>query len=310
MESEARKELWAIVQAVGAIYCCVIGTWALFNPPMQTPVQAASSTPGGAPVIPGPHIVWWFWILIAGFIVCALTLATGTVANLVSRRPRQAESQQGTPAWQNLQWANSERERLEGEVKKWKDNYEAATTAPEITEEYRKSVDEQNRLLELGRLIDGVLNPLQIDALRLSTALLDFLIRLGPEPAPKYTAAEIDNMTSARMKELIDANDGDFFEACEYHRAGRLAFNPAQLETQLTTRWTRLLPWYQKVASSYALEFESKVENLAHRFAIEGMSDQVLLLPVQGGHIVDTVQAIAAKLWELAYKIGEKDRHK
>jgi hypothetical protein len=87
MESETRKELWAIIQAVGAIYCAGIGTWALFHPPMQTSAQAA----GSASVTPSPHIVWWFWILIAGFIVCALTLAIGTVVNIFSRRLNRLE---------------------------------------------------------------------------------------------------------------------------------------------------------------------------------------------------------------------------
>jgi len=90
--------------------------------------------------------VWWFWILIAGFIVCALTLAVGTVVNIFSRRLKQVEEKatitvdgvlaglpkqspepkpsRWKPAWQKLQWANAERERLEGEVRKLKEEIE------------------------------------------------------------------------------------------------------------------------------------------------------------------------------------------
>jgi|ERR1700722_7606484 len=167
-----------------------------------------------------------------------------------------------------------------------------------------------NKVIRLEKLLstrpDLPLTPLQIDAMRLSLELLDFVRRMGTPPAPKYTAEQIDNMTSARMKELINANDGDFFEACEYHRAGKLAFNPAQMETQLTARWTRLLPFYQKVESSFALEFKSKVETLHHRFTIEGMPDETLRLPVVGGRGIEDIHAISAKLWELAFKVVER----
>jgi len=84
MDPETRRELWAIVQAICALYCCFIGTWALVRPPVVSlPVQGA--VPGVAPVSSAPHMVWWFWILIGGFVVCAATLAAGTIANAVSR---------------------------------------------------------------------------------------------------------------------------------------------------------------------------------------------------------------------------------
>jgi len=115
MESETRKELWAIIQAIGALYCCVIGTWALLKPP-TVPTQ---TSPGVTPMTPATHIVWWFWILVAGFAICAVTLAIGTVFNFVSRKPSQLTDvtpQQRKPACERLQWANAERERLAKEV--------------------------------------------------------------------------------------------------------------------------------------------------------------------------------------------------
>jgi hypothetical protein len=65
---------------------------------------------------------------------------------------------------------------------------------------------------------------LQEDALQLSVELMVFLKRLGPPPAPKYTAEDIHNMTSSQMKKLINSQDGDFGEACEYHQGDGVLF--------------------------------------------------------------------------------------
>jgi hypothetical protein len=68
----------------------------------------------------------------------------------------------------------------------------------------------------------------------------------------------------------------------------------------------RLSPWYQKVDAKYAIEMKGKVETMRNRFAVEGMADSTLLLPVEGKDGEKTIRAIAAKLWELAYKLSEK----
>jgi hypothetical protein len=134
MEPETRKELWAVIQAVGSLYCCVIGTYAIIHPP-----GAQVTTSQGAGVM-SPHLVWWQWILIGGFAVCAFSLAIGAVLNFRgARRLKDArltdvdsilaglpkQPQQGKPAWRKLQWCNAERERLEREVRKLKDEAES-----------------------------------------------------------------------------------------------------------------------------------------------------------------------------------------
>lgn len=148
------------------------------------------------------------------------------------------------------------------------------------------------------------LTPLQKDALQLSAELLKFLKRLGPAPAPKYTAEAIANMTSAQMKSLIDAEDGDFAEACEYYQGdGTLFIQTANAySNKITAHWKRLLPWYQKVAASYALEFRDKVETMRNRFLLEGLTDEALLMPIEGKFGEKRARNIAAKLWELAYR--------
>jgi len=154
--------------------------------------------------------------------------------------------------------------------------------------------------------IEKLFCPLQIDAIRLSADLLDFLKRIGPPPSPKYTAEDIEKMTSVQMRSLIDAHDGDFLEACEYYRPGGIPFSPTQLESQLTSHMKRLFPWYQRVAASYALELQNKVETMRNRLAVEGMADSIFSLSVEGRDGEKTIRAMAAKLWELAFKLGEK----
>ena len=57
----------------------------------------------------------------------------------------------------------------------------------ESEQAWRSSIDEQNRLVNLGHSVDGYFTSLQIDALHLSLELLAFLKRIGPPPPPKYT---------------------------------------------------------------------------------------------------------------------------
>jgi hypothetical protein len=171
--------------------------------------------------------------------------------------------------------------------------------------------DAGNKIILLERLLstrpDLPLTGLQVDAIRLSVELLDFLNKMGSPPAPKYTAKEIEEMPSSKMEELITAEDGDFAEACEYYKGDGAFFiqTTNALSNKITAHWTRLLPWYQKIAASYALELRNKVETMRNRFAVEGMADAVLLFSVEGKDGEKNIRAIAAKLWELAFKVGK-----
>jgi hypothetical protein len=153
---------------------------------------------------------------------------------------------------------------------------------------------------------DVLLSPLQKDALSLSGELLAFLKRLGPPPAPNYTAEDIDNMPSSQMKALINAGDGEFAEACEYYRKDVNPFSSEHgLSNQITARWRRLYPWYQKLEAAYALEFRNKVDTLRNRFLVEGITDKgALALPIEGKDGERNARTIAATLWELAYQAG------
>ena len=65
--------------------------------------------------------------------------------------------------------------------------------------------------------LTALLSPLQRDALLLSERLLSFLEVQGSPPKPKYTREEIDKMSLAESRRLLDSNDGDYAFACEYH---------------------------------------------------------------------------------------------
>jgi len=160
--------------------------------------------------------------------------------------------------------------------------------------------------------LSRLFTPLQGDALLLSKELLRFVEELGPEPPPRYTAKQIEQMPSAQVEALARAQDGDFSEACEYHSRDGAWFLPRAWQNaqgpqnEIMARWNRLYPWYQKVSSKYALELKDRVETLRHRLIVEGLDDDALSLPIEGRDGVSNVRKIAATLWELAYKAGEK----
>src|SRR6266576_6163840 len=179
-------------------------------------------------------------------------------------------------------------------------------TSSELTEEQIESIAYQNKLIELGRSVDGVLRPLQIDALQLSTNLLEFIKQLCVPPTPKYSRKQYERMPSEEMRKLINAQDGDWIEASIYYGAGNFTLTAQAYEKEMVARWTRLFPWYEKVRARYALEFKEKVDKLNNRLAVEGIRDDSFSLPVADRDGVNNIRVIASKLWESAYAVAEK----
>ena len=107
---------------------------------------------------------------------------------------------------------------------------------------------------------------------------------------------------------LIESNDGDYSEACAYHDGDHRIFDLTSdgLYRGIANRHTRMVPWYEKVRASYALEMRARVEEMRNRFSVEGLSDGDLLLPVENFDSTKNVRLIAAKIWELAFKLEEK----
>jgi hypothetical protein len=193
------------------------------------------------------------------------------------------------------------------EIKRLKDSlYNSARSNLEYRAE-RDKCEEKRQVLQ--KRLDDMFTPLQIEALQTSHDLLLFVESLGTPPEPKYTAKEIEQMSSAQAKALIQAEDGDYAEACEYHStqgAWFLRTAPGHAAA-LTGKWMRLFPWYQTTASRYALEFQPRVEVLRHRFTVEGITDDALLLPIDGRDGRRNVLSIAAALWSMTYRLKEKE---
>jgi hypothetical protein len=69
-------------------------------------------------------------IFLPSIVIAGAVLAAG-IFNYKAPHREQVSAQpagQGRTKWQRLQWCNAQRERLEGEVRKWKDMYEAENT--------------------------------------------------------------------------------------------------------------------------------------------------------------------------------------
>jgi hypothetical protein len=152
------------------------------------------------------------------------------------------------------------------------------------------------------------LSQLQKEAVLLSMRLLDFIEAQGQPPTPKYSRSQIEQMSSAEVKRLVSENNKDFDFACEFYYGGQTGgpMTSEQLQTLMMARFMLLDPWYEQVRAKYALEFRDEVERMYNRFASEGLTDDVLHVPVQGKMGRENIRAIASKLWELAYKIREK----
>jgi len=151
---------------------------------------------------------------------------------------------------------------------------------------------------------------LQFDAISLSMKLLEFIEAQGEPPTPKYSKEQIHRMPTEEMRSLIIAKDKDFDFSCEYHFGGNLEEGAPQtadeLQKQIMARFTLLDPWYETVRAKYELEYRTEVERMANRFAVEQLSDEILRVPVEGRMSREYIRAIAAKLWEMAYKVREK----
>jgi hypothetical protein len=68
-----------------------------------------------------------------------------------------------------------------------------------------------------------------------------------------------------------------------------------------------MLTWYRKLEAAYALEgLKGKAEGLRNRFVVEGVEADALIAPIPYKDSEKHIRSIAAKLWELAFEIGEK----
>jgi hypothetical protein len=248
------------------------------------------------------------WLAIIGMFLVASFLAF-----LNFRKPKQSREvkpQQWKPAWQKLQWANAERQRLEGQVQRLtKDFAETSGQRDHFQQEYATAANKVSQLAnELATRLSVPPSQLQRDAISLSFALLDFLKQVGPPPPPKYTRDELDNMPSTVMRRLIDAQDGDFLEAMAFHHGDDRVFGVTGegVYNNVATRLTRLLPWYQKVKHQYELEFADKMKRISNRIGAEGITKGELLTDIGWWDSLDGIHSKASVLWNTAYELAER----
>jgi hypothetical protein len=228
---------WA--QALSGIYCALFGTWTYFNPrSMQIATSVAQS---GEMKMPLP--------LTIGLVCLGLSVAAPPVLHLIERYRMKRiikTSQENLPAWSGF----------------------------ESEQVWRESIAFQNKLIELGRSIDGVLNPIQIDAIRLATDLRKFTASVGPRPV-------VDK------SKFPSTQQGIIDHLREVHRV--------------------LDPWEEMVRAKYELDFQDRVEELRKRFAAEGLPSDSLREEVCGADVRRLIESIASELWRLASKFGAKE---
>jgi len=125
MEKQKWMFIFAALGGVGGLACVL--QWAEIRPKDLLGWQMSQ-------VI--PH---WLWL---SFGLLLFAFSIGLSLYSLYQRSAEGKPQQGKPAWQKLQWANAERERLEGEVRKWKDLAEQQTgRSQEITREIQELVN-------------------------------------------------------------------------------------------------------------------------------------------------------------------------
>lgn len=182
-------------------------------------------------VSPLPHVAW----LLAAFLLFGISLWSSGNAWLWSRDTRPTES---PPPWEGYE---SEQRR-------------------------RESIAEQNRLVDLGRSVDGLLQPLQIDALRYTKDLDAFLEN------------ELNTFP----------NHGDLSR-----------YSQKEVDAFLEQKNI----WLRKVESAYELRFAPREKDLVLRFGKKGIS--IRYVASKPGYLMiherlsDTIAAIVSAVHEL-----------
>lgn len=202
-----------------------------------------------------------------------------------------------------------ELDQIKGELRRVEVTHNAELARAQ--ECYRQCMEEKkesaNRNLEYRAKL-GLFSGIQWEALQLANDLTDFLKELGAPPAPKYSYEEIQRMPLAESRRLIEENDGDFAEACEYHNGkGSMRLTEEGLYKQLVSHNLRMWPWYDKVQASYEERFAPRVQSVQRQFVIAGIPAGALGLAIDGPDGTKNIRATASKLWELSYKLKEKE---
>jgi hypothetical protein len=145
-------------------------------------------------------------------------------------------------------------------------------------EDWHASIAEQNRLVELGRTIDGLLIPLQVDTLRLSKYLLQFLVDMGNRPEVSAEMFMYDSRGNRKDPSIV-------------------------LQEQMTATNRVLLPWIARVRSNFKADLLPKLEDISLRYGKLGIG--VDLVPHSEEYLLNNrwVFDVSLELVKLAHGI-------
>ncbi len=154
----------------------------------------------------------------------------------------------------------------------------------------------------------GTFTPLQMDALRLSMNMLKFVKELGTPPPSKYSPDDIRSMPLSMSRKLLQDEDGDYIES-----AGLVEMEDGQITSavyiaSIVAKQTRLYKWFQKVEGKYNVALYDQVAKMRDRLAGEGFAEEPKTFALTGCFDPEKrIKEMAAKFWELAYKVGEHE---
>ena len=208
-----------------------------------------------------PH---WLWLAF-GLLLFAFSIGLSAYT-FFRQTPAPAQpSGQWKPKWQKLQWTNAERERLEGEIRKWKDMYTAENIAK--TDFQKELARAQNKAAQT------IFSPLQIKVFDLTSRFKNEgqqFLQANPRP---------------RMPSAIVPESHDYAEVYNNHLAWKEKFGG----------------WYR---STFASQLQQVTDELAARGLSDGELKTALTeMGMNQGS--DKIALIAQRLRLLALALDE-----
>lgn len=225
------------------------------------------------------HSIDWYGIL-GLFVLAALAFL---VLLWVVRRSNQTVSQQSSqPTWKTKDhWRElyeaecaksalerTENEKLTEEVQQLNlklDYWQKPWRQYASEEVWKQSIAEQNRLIELGRSMEGVLTSTQIEILRLRRSIIKWFADLPECPVMDATGLEADN---------------------------------ADRRTAANSR--KIFEWSERIRHAYAIEFAPKVVEVAHKLGLDGIDVRALEARSSSVGTPDQASEIIIELGDLA----------
>ena len=309
MEPEKRREMWGVIQAIGSIYCCVIGTWVLLYPPGSE----TSQTQGAVPM--SPHLVWWQIIMIVGFAICALALAVGAFVAFFPRISKKkiepklvihsafygTEPENDKDVTAILQ--NHTKDALAFDVNNISFGVDPAPMRPKRLEvEYsygNKSVRKISRS-EGSRLV----LPEDQEVQRLASQLKQIKTNQATQQSGAYPIPQL------RLKVLSLCSELQGFLG-QHGQEPKVERQLPESADTFTQRWrTTVMPWRAKFIGDYRLKFGDSVPRLRDEIRVwAGIDDFALNASIEKAEKdpngnMQAVEGIVNRFWDLALEIN------